>query len=112
MRRSSGIGAGVAFRVAIVTILGIAVAWGVSQFRFAGEMHHDRDGSSMIVIRASEFLMGSEETHPDAPAKAPGGGPLTPDQILLVRAADEWGPAMRSQFTRYICPGMQSTGMR
>ncbi len=49
-----------------------------------------RDDSEMVVIPACEFLMGTEEAHPDLPAEPLGSKPLRPSEVPLARAEDEW----------------------
>lgn len=44
----------------------------------------------MVVIPATEFLMGTQDAHPDLPQTTPGDGPLRPYQVLLARAEPAW----------------------
>jgi len=56
------------------------------------EIVHERDGSKMMVVPATEFLMGpaTAEAHPDLPPEPPGAEPLKPREVLLVRAERAW----------------------
>ena len=51
---------------------------------------HDKDGSDMVVIPASQFTMGAHGTHPDLPKQLPGDKPLKPYDVLLARAYPAW----------------------
>ena len=51
---------------------------------------HDKDGSEMVVIPATQFIMGTNESHPDLPEKPVGAKPLRPYEVLLARAEPEW----------------------
>jgi formylglycine-generating enzyme required for sulfatase activity len=52
---------------------------------------HAKDGAEMLLIPASEFLMGTRESHADLPPeKAAGVPPLRPSDVLLVRADPAW----------------------
>lgn len=55
-----------------------------------GEITHPDDGSVMVVITATEFLMGTQESHPELPETPMGAKPLKPHEILLVRADPSW----------------------
>jgi sulfatase modifying factor 1 len=47
----------------------------------------------MVVIPASQFLMGTAESHPDLPERPLGDKPLTPREVLLARADPAWRQA-------------------
>ena len=49
-----------------------------------------KDDAEMRVIPASQFLMGTDESHPDLPKQPPGTNPLTPREVLLARAEPAW----------------------
>jgi len=51
---------------------------------------HKKDGSVMVVIPATEFLMGTGDAHPDLSEKPLGEKPLRPYEVLLVRADPAW----------------------
>ncbi len=54
------------------------------------EIVHETDGSNMVVVPASEFVMGTDESHPDLPQSPLGHEPLKPNDILIVRADPAW----------------------
>jgi formylglycine-generating enzyme required for sulfatase activity len=54
------------------------------------QITHRQDGSVMVVIPTTEFIMGNESEHPDLPPAPLGDEPLRPHQILLVRAEPDW----------------------
>lgn len=54
------------------------------------EIVHERDGSVMVIVPATEFLMGTSEAHPDLPDVPVGEAPLEPQQVLLTRAERAW----------------------
>lgn len=76
----------------------VAVAVGIAQSPTpAGEpaarpreIVHARDGSIMVVVPASEFVMGTDESHPDLPKSPPGHEPLKPNDVLIARADPAW----------------------
>ncbi len=49
-----------------------------------------RDDAEMVVVPSTQFLMGTNESHPDLPDKPLGDKPLTPYQVLLARADPAW----------------------
>lgn len=51
---------------------------------------HAKDGSEMIVIPATQFVRGTNESHPDLPDKPLGDKPLRPYEVLLTRADAAW----------------------
>lgn len=57
------------------------------------EIVHEQDGSIMEVVGASEFVMGTDESHPDLPKVPLGQAPLKPNDILSVRADPAWRQA-------------------
>ena len=64
------------------------------------EIRHAADDSVMIVVPASEFLMGTSDHHPDFPAKPAKAGDLHPPDVLLARAYPAWStPDERPQRT-------------
>ena len=56
----------------------------------AREINHEKDGSVMVVIPAAEFLMGTDDAHPDLPEQTASDKPLRPDQVLTARAEPAW----------------------
>ena len=56
----------------------------------AGERVHPQDGAIMVEVPGGEFLMGTSESHPDAPKQWPGDKPLFPADALLLRARPGW----------------------
>ncbi len=54
------------------------------------EALHPRDHSIMVTVAGGDFLMGTEETHSDAPKQWPGKQPLHPYEVLLARARPGW----------------------
>ncbi|MFV1994467.1 MAG: formylglycine-generating enzyme family protein [Verrucomicrobiales bacterium] len=52
----------------------------------------EKDGSTMVMVPASEFTMGTSEAHPDLPEE-PLGNKLKPYEIPTARAVPEWRPA-------------------
>lgn len=79
--------------VVMMAIIFIAISCTRKETREETEFVHENDGSVMIVIPASEFLMGTNESHPDFPKTPLGDKPLRPYQILLARAYDSWAQA-------------------
>ena len=53
-------------------------------------IHHAADDSVMMVIPATEFLMGTADAHPDLPASRLVPGRVKPTEIKLVRAWEGW----------------------
>ncbi len=54
------------------------------------EIVHEADDSVMMVVPAAEFVMGTDESHPDLPEKPLGAEPLDPYRVLLARAEPAW----------------------
>ncbi len=55
------------------------------------EITHAADGSVMMVVPATAFVMGTEQLHPSLPEGPVGGGkPLQPYDVLLARAEPAW----------------------
>jgi formylglycine-generating enzyme required for sulfatase activity len=57
------------------------------------EIRHAQDGSVMMIVPATEFLMGTVERHPDLPAQPPAPGSLHPPDVLIARASSGWSVA-------------------
>ena len=57
------------------------------------EIRHARDGSVMMVIPATEFLMGTADAHPDLPANRLVPGKVKPTEIKLARGWEGWALA-------------------
>jgi formylglycine-generating enzyme required for sulfatase activity len=57
------------------------------------EIVNERDGAIMMVVPASEFVMGATESHPDLPPEPLGAKALNPYQVLLARADASWREA-------------------
>jgi formylglycine-generating enzyme required for sulfatase activity len=51
---------------------------------------HQQDGAEMVAIPASQFLRGTDESHPDMPSEPLGTEPLRPYDVLLARADPAW----------------------
>ena len=51
---------------------------------------HSQDGSEMVVISTTRFLMGTEQVRSDLSDASLDGKPLHPHQILTVRAEPSW----------------------
>ncbi len=56
----------------------------------AVEIVHPADGSTMMLVPAMEFAMGTADAHPDFPTQPPDGKPLHPPDLLIARAAPAW----------------------
>lgn len=54
------------------------------------EIQHATDHSVMMVIPATEFLMGTSEAHPDLPASRLAPGKVKPTEIKFARAWEGW----------------------
>jgi formylglycine-generating enzyme required for sulfatase activity len=54
------------------------------------ETRHARDGSVMMVIPATEFLMGTADAHPDLPANRLVPGKVKPTEIKIARGWEGW----------------------
>ena len=54
------------------------------------EIRHEKDGSTMMVVPAMEFLMGTADAHPDLPANRLVPGKVKPTEIKLARAWEGW----------------------
>lgn len=69
------------------------------------EIVHEKDDSVMLIVPASVFLMGTGEQHPDLPEDFSAEGPLSPRDVLIVRAAPAWRhadePAGKDHTPRY-----------
>jgi formylglycine-generating enzyme required for sulfatase activity len=57
------------------------------------EIRNAKDGSVMVVVPSSEFIMGTSGAHPDFPAKPFVGGELHPPDIPIIRAYPAWALA-------------------
>jgi len=80
----------------LAVILGAGTSGGLL-FKYSGSkfvsgqtIHHEPDGSTMVVIEGTEFLQGNEQTHPDLAKQPPPGSPLRPYHVLLARAEQAW----------------------
>jgi len=54
------------------------------------EIVHEADGAAMMIVNATEFEMGTVESHPDLPVEPRGAEPLNPRDVLLARAEPGW----------------------
>lgn len=59
----------------------------------ARETRHARDDTVMMVIPATEFLMGTADAHPDLPANRLVPGKVKPTEIKLARGWEGWALA-------------------
>jgi formylglycine-generating enzyme required for sulfatase activity len=57
------------------------------------EIRHAADGSIMMLVPATDFMLGTSEAHPDLPAKPLVGGDLRPPSVPLARAYAAWALA-------------------
>ncbi len=74
----------------LVTILAWTLLGAVAQADAPVELLHENDGSTMAVIPATEFRMGTEEPSPDSPKLPVANAPLRPKEVLLARSAQVW----------------------
>lgn len=74
--------------LAVCAILASGLA-GAQALRYE-EIVHEKDESVMLIVPASEFLMGTGEQHPDLPEDFSTEGSLSPRDVLIVRAAPAW----------------------
>ena len=78
----------------LAVLAAAALAWsGTRAEERPRDIPHDRDGSVMVAVSSSEFLMGTSEASPDLPDASMWNKPLLPSDILLVRAAPAWSHA-------------------
>ena len=78
------------FTVAITVILFVTLSCTKEVDVKESEFVHNNDGSVMRIIPASEFLMGTVESHTDLPGTPFGDKPLQPYHILIARADPAW----------------------
>jgi formylglycine-generating enzyme len=57
------------------------------------EIKHEQDNSVMMAIPATEFLMGTADSHPDLPANRLIPGRVKPAEVKLARAWEGWALA-------------------
>ncbi len=57
------------------------------------EIRHERDGSVMMVVPATEFTMGTADAHPDLPANRLVPGRVKPAEVKFARALEGWALA-------------------
>lgn len=97
-------------RALLVVALGILAAAGVAGYVrsrpakspaakgtrapvLAKEIRHAGDGSVMMVIPATDFLMGTNDAHPDLPASRLVPGRVKPTEIKIARGWEGWALA-------------------
>ena len=57
------------------------------------EIRHERDGTVMMVVPDTEFLMGTADSHPDLPAARLVPGRVKPAEVKFARAWADWALA-------------------
>ncbi|MBI2190673.1 MAG: SUMF1/EgtB/PvdO family nonheme iron enzyme [Planctomycetes bacterium] len=80
------------------------------------EILHEPDGSPMVAIPASEFLVGTSERHPEY-REIQAGRPLRPFEVLLATASADWshpdeGPLRRVTLHAFAMDRFEVTNAR
>jgi formylglycine-generating enzyme required for sulfatase activity len=78
-----------------MTAVGVVVAFGVngaaeSAEILVQEIRDERDGAAMMIVPATEFLMGTADIHSDLPANRLVPGRVKPAEVKYARAWQGW----------------------